>query len=80
MSFEKKVRTNTDPDGILFALTRDSAVLAQKDPLMWNWAALSNVFLVRHVRDACVCLKLLMCFFSGRKFIHMQLTILAFAR
>lgn len=41
-----QVRSTRDPDGVLFALTRDCGVLMQKDPLMWNWTVLSNLFLV----------------------------------
>ena len=36
-----------DPDGVLSALTRDCGVLAQKDPLIWNWPVLSHLFMVR---------------------------------
>ena len=41
----EQMRSVRDPDGTLMSLLRDCSVLAQKDPLLWNWPALSNVFL-----------------------------------
>ncbi|KAI9556963.1 hypothetical protein GHT06_016757 [Daphnia sinensis] len=40
---ESEMRSSRDPDGILSALSRDCGVLAQKDPLIWNWPVLSNL-------------------------------------
>ena len=45
------MRSNRDPDSILSALSRDCGVLAQKDPLIWNWSVLSNLFLVVMIRN-----------------------------
>lgn len=41
-----QIRQSRDPDGILSALSRDCGVLAQKDPLIWNWSVLTNLFMV----------------------------------
>ena len=38
-----EMRSNRDPDGILFSLARDCGVLVQKDPLMWNWPVLADL-------------------------------------
>lgn len=44
---ELQLRPGRDTDSTMVLLLRDSSVLTQKDPLLWNWHALSNVLLVK---------------------------------